>query len=55
MTFNSKDGKWYMTAAEYAADTVVKAKPAAQAYVYETGKTHVTDGTTWHELGAADA
>jgi hypothetical protein len=55
MTYNEKDGVYYMTAAEYAADTTVKAKPTAKAYVYETGKMYVTDGAAWHELGVADA
>lgn len=53
--YNERDGLYYMTAAEFAADTDIKAKETAKVYVYETGKIHVTDGTTWHELGVADA
>ena len=55
MTYNAKDDLWYMTADEFLADTIVKARPTAKAYVYETGKIYVTDGTNWHELGVADA
>lgn len=55
MTYNEKDGVWYMTAAEYEADTTIKAIETAKVYVYETGKLYVTDGTTWHEYGVVDA
>jgi len=54
MVKNSSDGVWYMTAAEYAADTEIKAITTAKVYVYETGKVYVSDGTAWHELGVAD-
>jgi hypothetical protein len=54
MTYNDKDGVYYMTADEYAADTVVKARATAKVYVYETGKLYVTDGANWHEFGVAD-
>ena len=55
MIYNQHDDLWYLSSTEYAADTTLKAQPGTKVYVYETGKTHVTDGTTWHELGAADA
>jgi len=55
MTYNVHDDLWYMTSAEYAADTTIKAQSGTKAYVYETGKTYVTDGTKWHELNKADA
>ena len=54
MKYNEKDGVHYMTSAEYAADTTIKAIETAKVYVYETGKMYVTDGTTYHELGVAD-
>jgi hypothetical protein len=55
MTYNSKDGIWYLTAAEFAADTKLVKEPTNKVYVYETGVIHVTDGTAWHTLGEADA
>jgi hypothetical protein len=53
MTYNERDGLHYMTSAEFAADTVVKAKESAKVYVYETGKIYVTNGTTWYEFGTS--
>jgi hypothetical protein len=53
MTYNEKDGVHYMTSAEFAADTTVKATPTAKAYVYETGVLYITDGTTWRIFGTA--
>lgn len=40
MTYNANDNLYYMTSAEYAADTTIKARPTAKVYVYETGKIH---------------
>lgn len=55
MIYNTRDNLYYMTSVEYAADTKIKAIPTAKVYVYETGKMYVTDGTTYHEYGVADA
>lgn len=58
MKYNTRDGIWYVHSTEYSNDTTmapIKEQETAKIYVYETGKTYISDGEEFHEQGVTDS
>lgn len=58
MKYSSYDKVLYVHSSEFADSNIMastRKEETAKVYVYETGKMYISDGTTFHEIGVADA